>query len=526
MVTLAASVVRSVNPATLEIVGEVPLAGEEEIAAAVASARAAQVRWARADADERRRRFAALQEALLDHADEIALTITAETGKPLLESYSSDLFVAAESARWLAGAAERLRRPQRIVQPRLVAHKRGHVVREPLGVIAVVAPWNFPLGVPFTQVAAAVAAGNAAVVKPSELAPLTAGWVERLFLEAGFPDGLVRMVHGAGETGRALVVADGVDKVVFTGSGETGRAVAAAAAPLLRPVTLELGGKDPLLVFADADRERSLAGALWGSFTNCGQVCAGAERIYVERRVWEEFATALAERARSLVIGDGRDERTDLGPVITEAQRERVESLVEDAVAGGAEVVAGGRRPDTGLPGWFLEPTVLAGERIGGRIAEEEVFGPVVTVEPFDTEEQAVGLANASPFGLGASVWTRDSDRARRVAAALDAGSVWANDIAYSYFVARAPWGGLKGSGYGRTHGMDGLRALTRTKYVDADGGRLPVPWWYPYRPEALEGFRGALELLYRRGMAARGRGAARRREGIAHLARRYVARR
>jgi acyl-CoA reductase-like NAD-dependent aldehyde dehydrogenase len=522
---VAASTVRSVNPATLDVVWEAPVAAPGDVAAAVAAASVAQRAWRRAPAAERRRRFVALVDVLLEHADEIAATVTAETGKPLVESYSAELFVAAENARWIGRQAERMLGRERLRTPRLIAFKRGHVLNEPLGVVGVIAPWNFPIGVPFTQAAAVVGTGNAAVLKPSELTPLSGEWVARLFREAGFPADLVRVVHGAADTGRALVEAEGVAKIVFTGSAEAGRAVAESAAPLLRPVTLELGGKDPMLVFADCDFERALAGAVWGSFTNCGQVCSGAERIYVERPIYDRFADALAARAGELRIGQGEDPDVDLGPVITEGQRDRVEELVDDARANGGTVVAGGGRPETGLPGWFHEPTVLVGERIGGRVTEEELFGPVVTVEPFDGEEAAVRLANESPYGLGASVWTQDRARARRVAVALDAGSVWTNDIAYSYYFAQAPWGGRKSSGYGRTHGLQGLRELVSPKYVDADSGRVPAPWWYPYRAEGIDGFKGGLELLYRSGAAARGRSAAAHRDGLAHLARRYLGR-
>jgi succinate-semialdehyde dehydrogenase/glutarate-semialdehyde dehydrogenase len=367
--------------------------------------------------------------------------------------------------------------------------------------------------------------GNAAVLKPSELTPLTGEWVARLFREAGFPPDLVQVVHGARDAGRAVVEADGLAKIVFTGSADAGRAVAAEAAPLLRPVTLELGGKDPLLVFADCDFDRAVAGAVWGSFTNCGQVCAGAERIYVERPLYERFVERLASKAQKLRTGRGEDPDVDLGPLITEAQRERVEDLVDDARGNGADVVTGGGRPHTGLPGWFFEPTVLTGERIGGRVSDEELFGPVVTVEPFDTEHEAVSLANGSPYGLGASVWTTDAARARRVSMALDAGSVWTNDLAYSYFFAQAPWGGRKSSGYGRTHGLPGLRELVSPKYVDIDSGRVPVPWWYPYGAAGMEGLKAGLELLYRKGPGARARGAAAHRSGVTELTRRYLGR-
>ena len=521
----AASVVRSVNPATLDVVWEAPAAAEDEIAAAVAAAADAQRAWARVAAAERRRRFDALVETLLDRADELAGVITAETGKPLVESYAAEIFIAAESARWIGRNADRVLGVERLRAPRLVAFKRARVLNEPLGVIGVISPWNFPLGVPFTQVAAVVGMGNAVVLKPSELTPLTGDLVARLFREAGFPADLVQVVHGAGDTGSALVEAEGVAKIVFTGSADAGRAVASAAAPLLRPVTLELGGKDPLLVFADCDVDRAIAGALWGSFTNCGQVCSGAERIYVERPLYERFVDRLVAGAGSLRIGRGDDPDVDLGPVISGVQRERVEDLVSDAQEHGAAVATGGTRPETGLPGWFYEPTVLAGERIEGRVADEELFGPVVTVEPFDSEQDAVSLANGSAYGLGASVWTTDSARARRVAAALDAGSVWTNDIAYSYYFAQAPWGGRKSSGYGRTHGLHGLRELVSPKYVDADSGRVPVPWWYPYGAEGMDGLKGGLELLYRKGPGARARGVASHRRGLARLTRRYLGR-
>ena len=516
---------RSVNPATLDVVWEAPVAGADEIALAVGAAGAAQRAWRRTTATERRRRFDALLETLLDRADEIASTVTAETGKPLVESYSAELFVAAESARWIGRNADKVLGVERLRTPRLIAFKRGRVVNEPLGVVGVISPWNFPFGVPFTQVAAVAAMGNAAVLKPSELTPLSGELVAKVFRDAGYPPDLVRVVHGAGETGAAVVEAEDVAKIIFTGSADTGRAVAGAAAPLLRPVTLELGGKDPMLVFADCDFERALAGALWGSFANCGQVCSGAERIYVERSLYDPFTDALSSAAHALRIGPGDDPDVDLGPLITERQRDRVEELVDDATANGAEARTGGRRPETGLPGWFYEPTVLSGERIEARVAEEELFGPVVTVEPFAGEAEAVALANSSTYALGASIWTGDGGRARRIASGIDAGSVWTNDIAYSYYFAQAPWGGRKSSGYGRTHGLQGLRALVSPKYVDFDSGRVSVPWWYPYGRASVEGLKGGLELLYRKGPAARGRGAAARREGLAHLTRRYLGR-
>jgi succinate-semialdehyde dehydrogenase/glutarate-semialdehyde dehydrogenase len=515
----------SYNPATLELVGSVRATPPEEVPELVAEARLVQEAWAREPAAARKRVLVELARVLLDRMDEIAGTVTAETGKPLAESLVSELLVSVENVRWLAASAEELLAPERVRFPQpYLWHKRGWLVYEPHGVVAIVSPWNFPLAIPLTQAATAVAAGNGVMVKPAELTPLTGAWVERAFREAGAPAGLVRVAQGIGETvGDALVRARGVSKVVFTGSVAVGRQVASACAERLCPVTLELGGKDAMLVLDDADLERAVSGALWGSFFNCGQVCSGIERIYVDRSRYEDFTAALAERARALRLGAGDDPQAEVGPLISEEQRERVEDLVTDAREHGAEAVAGARRPDLAFPGWFYEPTVLAGGSRDARIEREEIFGPVVTVQPVESDDEAVRVANDSAFGLGASVWTRDPDRARRVAARLEAGSVWTNDAAYSYGTGQASWGGVKESGIGRTHSKHGLYDSVRVKFVDADRGRVPVPWWFPYDPSAADGFRGVLGVLHGEGVATRLEAAWRHRRGLASLARRYV---
>jgi succinate-semialdehyde dehydrogenase/glutarate-semialdehyde dehydrogenase len=338
--------------------------------------------------------------------------------------------------------------------------------------------------------------------------------VARVFAEAGVPDGLVSVVQGSGDVGEALVRAPGIAKVTFTGSPATARRVAAAAAELLRPLVLELGGKDPMLVFSDADLARTVDGAVFGSFANCGQVCVGIERIYVQRPLYERFVDELVRRTRELRIGD------DVGPLISERQRAHVEDLVSEALEHGARARAGARRPER--RGWFYEPTVLSDVPAQARIEREEVFGPVATVAPFDEEDDAVRVANDSRFGLGASVWTRDAARARRVASRLDAGMVWTNDVGYSYGAGPAPWGGRNESGYGRTHGKHGLYELSNVKYVDADRGRVAVPWWYPYDEPAVDGFKGVLEALHG---DEKLRALWRHRRGLAHLGRRYLRR-
>ena len=476
----------------------------------------------------RKRLLVGVARVLLDRMDEIAATVTAETGKPLAESLASELLVAVENLRFLAANVEDVLAPERLrfSQPYLW-QKRGWLVYEPHGVVAVVSPWNFPFAIPLTQAATAVAAGNAVVVKPAELTPLSGAWVERVFLEAGAAPGLVRVAQGIGETvGDALVHARGVSKVLFTGSVEVGRLVAGTCAKRLCSVTLELGGKDPMLVLDDADLERAVGGALWGSFFNCGQVCSGVERIYVDRMRYEEFTMELAARASRLRLGAGEDSLVEVGPLISGEQRERVEDLVADAREHGAEALTGARRPDLSLPGWFYEPTVLASGSRDARIEREEIFGPVVTVQPFDSEDEAVRLANDSPFGLGASVWTRDPERARRIAARLEAGSVWTNDAAYSYGAGQASWGGVKESGLGRTHSKHGLYDCARVKFVDSDRGRIAVPWWFPYGEASADGFRGVLGVLHGESVTERVGAAWRHRRGLALLARRYVSQR
>jgi acyl-CoA reductase-like NAD-dependent aldehyde dehydrogenase len=518
-----ASELRSVNPATLEEVGAVPVSPPEEVAEAVAEARLAAERWAQSSFAERRSLLSAVAQVALDRADELTATVTAETGKPLLESYIAELFVGLDNLVWAASNASEVLRPERlgVPQPHL-RHKRGWLLYEPLGVIAVISPWNFPVGIPLTQAAFAVASGNAVVAKPSELTPLSGVWVERLFSEAGSPKGLVRVVQGAAATGEALVRSPGVAKVIFTGSAAVGRQVAAAAGERLRPVTLELGGKDPMLVFEDADLDRAVAGALWGSFSNCGQVCSAVERIYVAQPLHEAFVEELVRRARDLRLGRGEDLDADLGPLISEERRAHVEELVEDAVGRGAELRSGGRRAEIGLPGWFYEPTVLSGVEREARVEHEEIFGPVVTVCAFRDEDEAVRLANGSSFGLGASVWTSDRMRAKRLAWRLEAGSVWTNDVAYSYGTGQASWGGAKESGFGRTHSKHGLYELSRVKFADLDRGRLRVPWWYPYDAKLVDGLEGVVELLYGDRLSRKVASVWRHRRGLFRLGQRY----
>jgi succinate-semialdehyde dehydrogenase/glutarate-semialdehyde dehydrogenase len=497
----------SLSPATLEPVGAVPRTDPARVGDLVAEAALAQEEWWRLGPRGRSRVLAETVQVLLRSSDEIVETVRAETGRPVVEALTIEIFVALSWADWLSKNAARVLRPERLRMPQLhLKHKRAWLSYEPVGVVGVISPWNYPFSIPFVSTATALAAGNGVVLKPSELTPLTGAWVARVLEEAGAPRGLVSVAQGEAEVGAAVVGSPGVAKVLFTGSTEVGRRIAVAAAERLCPVTLELGGRDPMLVFADADVDRAVSAALFGSFANCGQTCVGIERIYVQRELHDEFLARLVAGARGLRLGE------DVGPLISEGQLDRVARIVDEA---SAKVVSGGRRADR--DGLFYEPTVLA-----GRVADDEIFGPVVAVEPFAGEDDAVRLANGSAYGLGASVWSRDLGRAERVASRLDAGMVWTNDFGWSWGAAQAPWGGVKASGYGRVGSKHGLYELSRVRFVDRDRGRIGVPWWMPYDDELADGFRGAFGLLYGRGLA-RPRAAWRHRRGLVRLAKRYA---
>ena len=508
MAVAATGELRVVNPATLELVGTVTTTDPAAVQEIVTEAKLAQEAWGETALADRRALLLRVADAVLERADEIADTVIAETGKPLVEAFTTELFPALDALVWLAKQAPKLLAPERVRYPQLqLKHKRASLHYEPVGVVGVIAPWNFPFAIPFTQTAYALAAGNAVVLKPSELTPLSGALVAEIFASAGAP---VRVAQGDGTVGEALVKARGLGKVLFTGSAEVGRLVAASAGKRLVPVTLELGGKDPMIVLDDADLARAVDGALWGSFMNCGQVCSGVERIYVQGALYEPFVEELARKAGDL----------DLGPLISEEQRDKVAGLVDDAVGRGARALVGAHMSER--TGWFYEPTMLVDVPSDARIEQDETFGPVVTVTRVTSDAQAIRAANNSAFALGASVWTRDSERAQRMAHHLRAGTVWHNDHAYSYASSQATWGGRGESGFGRTHSKHGLYDLTSPKFVDHDSGRVPVPWWFPYDEQAAAAFRGVLGALYSDGLPARARVAWRERRALFALAKRY----
>ncbi|HEY7615254.1 MAG TPA: succinic semialdehyde dehydrogenase [Terriglobales bacterium] len=494
----------SANPATGETLREFECATEHEVHAAVTRPRAAQPAWSELGARRRTALLKNFQRLLHEKKSEVGRLITREAGKPYVEALTTEVIVVLDAVRFLIENAYGLLRDESLPHGNLVMKtKAGRIVREPYGVIGIISPWNYPFSIPATEALTALVAGNAVVIKPSEFTSLVALELAALLYEAGVPKDVLQVVVGDGATGAALLNSE-IDKLVFTGSVPTGKRIAQAAAARLLPVVLELGGKDPMLVLEDADIDVACSGAVWGAFVNAGQTCLSVERCYVHRRLYESFLEVCARKAGQLRVGNGMDAETDMGPMIHERQLRIVEQQVEDAKARGARVLTGGTRlPDLGPN--FYAPTVLADVTPEMRIMREETFGPVLPVMPFDTQEEAIRLANDSDYGLAASVWTRDRARGEEVARRIAAGTVMVNDVVSCFGVAEAPHGGLKASGIGRTHGRFGLEEMVRIKYVDSD--RLPgmkKVWWYRYGQPFTRQIEAFLDFQFAR--SARGR--------------------
>jgi succinate-semialdehyde dehydrogenase/glutarate-semialdehyde dehydrogenase len=441
---------------------------------------------------------------------EVAALITREAGKPIVEALLTEVLVVLDSTRFCVENAYGFLREQPVPHGNLAMKtKMGRILREPHGVIGIISPWNYPFSIPATESLSALVTGNAVVLKPSELTSLTAVELTSLLHQAGVPKDVFQVIVGDGTTGSALLNAE-IDKLVFTGSVATGKRIAQAAAARLLPVVLELGGKDPMLVLEDADVDVASSGAVWGAFANCGQACLSVERCYVHRSLYNAFLEACVRKTKQLRVGNGIDSQTEIGPLIHERQFRNVESQVEDARARGARVLTGGSRlPQFGSN--FYAPTVLADVTHAMPIMREETFGPVLPVMPFDTDEEAIRLANDSNYGLAASIWTRDRARGELLARRILAGTVMVNDAVACFGISEAPHGGVKASGMGRTHGRFGMEEMVRIKHVDSD--RLPGMkkiWWYGYGQGFTRQMEGFLDLMFARRLGQRLRGAAR----------------
>jgi len=482
------------SPATLQEIGEIEVASAEDVGAAVARARAAQPAWAARSFAERSQVMRRALEILVARPDDFAAVIQRETGKSKVEALMMEVFASCDSLTYWSKRAAKILKDRKVRMHLLGPMKTLRITYRPLGVIGIVTPWNGPFVLSLNPTVQALMAGNTVVLKPSEASPMSGKLVADLFQEAGLPPGVLDVVLGDGETGEALVNAD-VDKISFTGSVATGRRIAETCGRRLIACTLELGGKDPFVVCADADLDRAAGSAVFGSMLNSGQVCMSVERVYVVDAVADAFIERVVREVRGLRQSESGD--GDVGPMFRAEQMNVIERHVADAVAKGARVLAGGRRA-AGLRGLFYEPTVLVDVTQGMAIMREETFGPVLPILRVRDEAEAIRLANDSAYGLTASLWTRDRPRALAMARRLEAGSVCINDAGVTYGALEAPFGGMKTSGVGCVNGEEGLRGFCHAQpiIVQRFGGRREAVW-YPHSRETEQTLRKAMHWLW-----------------------------
>jgi phenylacetaldehyde dehydrogenase len=457
------------DPATGKVLAQVAEGDARDIDAAVKAARSAFETgpWRRVTASERGRMIWKLADLIEKHLEEFAELESLDNGKPLTVARVADVPLAVDLFRYMAGWATKI---EGNTIPISVPYTPGaqylaYTLREPVGVVGQIIPWNFPLLMAAWKLGPALAAGCTVILKPAEQTPLSALRLGELIMEAGFPDGVVNIVTGYGETaGAALAAHDDVDKCAFTGSTEVGRLILKAAAGNLKKVSLELGGKSPNVVFKDADLNTAIPGAASAIFFNHGQCCCAGSRLYVENDVYDEVVQGVAEHAKKIKIGPGLDPQTEMGPLVSDEQLNRVCGYLESGVSEGAKAIVGGKRH--GQQGYFVEPTVLVNTRDDMKVMREEIFGPVVAAIPFDRRDELVQKANDNIYGLAAAVWTKDISKAHALASELRAGTVWIN--CYNIFDSALPFGGYKQSGWGREMGHDALELYTETKAVCA----------------------------------------------------------
>lgn len=491
----------SYSPVTLESVGSVDITPVDELPNILDRSGAAQAEWIAMDRKERISKLTGLRKLIASDAERIARTAYLETGKPRADAFNTEVLTSVamvkECERWLKGFGF----TEKVDQGSMglltwFLGRRSYLEYRPLGVVAVISPYNFPIAIPFTETVMAVTAGNAVILKPSSDTPLCGHLIQDLFDEAGFPEGLVQTISGPG-VGSALSKMD-VDKIIFTGSTDTGRSIMKEASDRLVPLTLELGGKDAAIIFDDADIDRTVAGTVWGSFVNSGQVCVGIKRILVQSTIFDQFIEEFVKRVKELKQGDGWDDASiSIGPMINATEMDRMKEICEQAIASGGTILTGGNIA-TDLNGHFFEPTVIVDVPHDAAVVKDEIFGPVVMIFPFEDENDAVRLATDNDFALGGSVWTSDLEKGRRVAVRMRSGSVDVNNTSYTFGLPATPWGGRKNSGFGTTHGSLGFKDLMFPHHIHVDKARFRRdPWWMPYDPEKTEIQENMIDSLY-----------------------------
>lgn len=454
----------NVNPATGKVYSYIPDSDERDVQLAVEAAAKAFPEWSSCGARKRFRVLLRIADLIEQHLDEFAKAESEDAGKPVAMAASVDIPRAHENIRFFATAILHFAAESHHMEGEAV----NYTLRQPIGVVGCISPWNLPLYLFTWKIAPALASGNCVVGKPSELTPMTAYLLSKVCIEAGLPPGVLNIVHGLGpKAGQAIIEHPQVKAISFTGGTATGRQIAATAAPMFKKLSLELGGKNPNIIFADCDFEQMMKDTLRSSFSNNGQICLCGSRIYIERPLYERFREEFVKRTESLIVGDPASPMSDLGALVSKAHREKVQGYLRLAEEEGGRILCGGTpvAVDGACEGgYFLRPAIIEGLPLSCRTNQEEIFGPVVTIQPFDTEEEAISLANGVPYGLASTVWTSNLPRAQRVAERLQAGIVWIN--CWMLRDLRTPFGGVKHSGVGREGGWEALRFFTEAKNV------------------------------------------------------------
>ena len=461
---LSGNYIDNINPATGELIGNIPESNENDVAEAINAAKKAFPHWSVTPVEKRFHLLNTIAEQIDKYTDELALAETTDNGKPLWLSKKVDIPRASANFRFFATGIMHFAAESHSMEDKAV----NYTLRQPIGIVACISPWNLPLYLFTWKIAPALAAGNCVVAKPSEVTPVTAYLLAHICKKAGLPDGVLNIIHGTGSiTGEALIKHPDIKAISFTGSTRAGERIASLAAPKFKKLSLELGGKNPNIIFADCNWEEMMRTSIQSSFSNQGEICLCGSRILIEESIYEKFKNEFVERTKQLKVGDPLEENTKQGAIVSRVHFDKINRCIDIARQEGGKILCGGSPVHLGARcanGYFIEPTVIEGLGPDCQTNQEEIFGPVVTLQPFKTEEEALLLANATSYGLAATIWTQDVSKANRVAAKVESGIIWVN--CWLLRDLRTPFGGFKNSGVGREGGWDALRFFTETKNV------------------------------------------------------------
>ncbi|MGB3620374.1 aldehyde dehydrogenase family protein [Ketobacter sp. MCCC 1A13808] len=488
------------NPGTGEEIGHIPNTDLTRLPEMFSHARAAQKIWARRSFKERAHALRLMRDYIVENAEELTEIVSKSNGKTRVDALATEVLPCTLACDWYGKHAEKALQEKKLpIDSLLFINKRTVIQRKPVGVVGIISPWNYPLSIPFGEVIMGLMAGNAIILKVAAATPLVGEAIEKIITAGNLPKGLFQQIVGSGGAVSRAFFAHGIDKIFFTGSVAVGKQLMEQAAKTLTPLSLELGGNDPMLVFEDADLERATNGALWAGFQNAGQSCGGVERVYVHESVYDPFMALMKSKTEALRHGMGQQFDVDIGSLTTLGQLNTVKQHLEEALSKGAEIVAQSKAVGA-QDGFFHPATLLANTNNDMLIIKEETFGPVIPVMKFATEEEAIAQANESDLALTSSIWTKDLARGRRIAAELESGVTTINDHLYTHGLSEMPWGGWKHSGLGRTHGHEGLQEMTHVKAVNWD--ILPVKrnlWWYPFDETTYNTLLNAQRMMYPR---------------------------